>query len=122
MTRRGRSVAGRGVLSLALLAALTGSAARATDPALGIGMTDWAGAQQPGKGAEIIEVRGQSPAAESGLQPHDVIIGIDDQKVASAADVVAEVAAAREHGRDAVSLLILRGRTTYYAAVKLGEC
>ena len=57
---------------------------------LGVGMTD-----SPGEGAVITQVEPGSPAQEVGLQTGDVIVAIDDEPVATAADVVETVQSGR---------------------------
>jgi serine protease Do len=58
------------------------------------------------KGAVVAAVQPDSPAAEKGLRPGDVITRVNQKPVTNAADAVAELNAARE--RDETALLLVR--------------
>ncbi|MFN0042954.1 MAG: Do family serine endopeptidase [Alphaproteobacteria bacterium] len=59
-------------------------------------------------GVVVTSVANGGPGAEKGLTPGDVIVEVEQEKVASPAQVQAKVAAARKEGRKAVLVLIER--------------
>lgn len=62
------------------------------------------------QGVVIAQVDPSSDAASKGLQRGDVVVSVNRQPVASAAQLAAAVAAARTAGRDTVALFIQRPR------------
>lgn len=72
-----------------------------------------------GQGVMIVEVQAQSPAADAGLQPYDILMSYDDQKLFSA-DQLSALAAADQPGRS-VTLSLVRGGQLKEVQVKLGE-
>ena len=59
----------------------------------------------------ITAVDPNSNAGEQGLQRGDLIVSVNNQPVATPAQVVAAVEAARKAGRTSVLLLVQRGST-----------
>ena len=57
----------------------------------------------------VTSVDPNASAAEQGLQRGDLIISVNNQPVASPADVIAAVDVARKAGRSSVLLLVKRG-------------
>jgi serine protease Do len=72
---------------------------------------------QADKGVVVRHVSPDSPAAEAGIQPGDLILEVDHDKVASAADFLAKAKAAKSSAKSAL-LLVQRGGTTIYMVIK----
>ena len=72
------------------------------------------------KGVVIQKVAPDSPSAEAGLQPGDVVMEINHDKVATVADFVAKAKAAQANKTPAL-LLVERGGATLYTVVKPAE-
>ena len=72
-----------------------------------------------GQGVLIVEVAKDSPAAKAGLQVHDILLTLDDQKLHSPEQLVKMVRADKP-GHE-VALTYLRGGKTMNAKVTLGE-
>jgi len=72
-----------------------------------------------GKGALITEVLEDSPAEEAGLKAGDVIISIDEEKVADADDV-REVIEDSEPG-DMVKIVVMRNKQEKSFSVEIGQ-
>jgi serine protease Do len=68
------------------------------------------------KGVVIRGVKPDSPAAEAGLQPGDLILEVDHQKVATADDFATLAKGAQKDKRSAL-LLVQRGASTLYTVV-----
>lgn len=68
------------------------------------------------KGVVIRSVRPDSAAAEAGLQPGDLLLEIDHQKV-STADEFATMAKAAQKDKKSALLLVQRGRSTLYTVI-----
>jgi len=58
------------------------------------------------KGVLVVEVQANSPAAERGIRPGDVIVEVQQEAVSTPADVQQRVARARQAGRQNVLMLI----------------
>ena len=70
------------------------------------------------QGAEVADVTGGTPAADAGLQPGDVVTGIDGEAVSGSESLTAQV---RERAPgDAVTLDVVRGGAQQQVAVTLG--
>jgi serine protease Do len=73
-------------------------------------------------GVVVLEVDGDSPAAEKGIRPGDVIVEVQQDVVAKPADVVARVDEVREAKRRSVLLLVRqRAGELRFVAVKVDE-
>ena len=76
-------------------------------------------------GAVIRSVRPGSPAAQAGLRPGDVIVGVGGQKVGSPSDVtraIGEALSGPARGKDhAVALRVLRDGSVAFVGVTAGE-
>jgi serine protease Do len=70
-----------------------------------------------GKGVAITRVDPDSPAAEKGLQPGDVITVAAGKTVSTPEDVKKAVAEAKHEGRKAVLLQVERDGNSHYVAV-----
>ena len=68
------------------------------------------------KGVVIRNVRQDSPAGEAGLQPGDVILEVDNTKVASA-DEFATAAKTAQRDKRSSRLLVQRGKSTIYLVI-----
>ena len=68
------------------------------------------------KGAVVAAVAPDSPAAEKGFRPGDVITRVNQQPVANAADAAAALNSARERGEPAL-LLVRRGDAQRFVAL-----
>lgn len=104
-----------------------GDGGGATDDALGLDLTPLdqelrsrLGLDDGASGVVVRDVRGDGPAAASGIQPGDVIIMVNNERVTKAADVIAAVKAARAADRKAISLLLQRGNAKQFVAIELG--
>jgi len=71
------------------------------------------------KGAFITEVAPDSPADKAGIEPEDVIIGLDDQEIATAQDLI-EALHSNQVGQR-VKITFWRGNTQNTTYVTLGE-
>jgi serine protease Do len=71
------------------------------------------------EGALVTNVAPGSTAAEKGMRPGDVITRVNQRAVASVADAVAELNAAKENGSNAL-LLVRRGDTQRFVALSFG--
>jgi serine protease Do len=58
------------------------------------------------KGVLVVEVEANSPAAERGIRPGDVIVEVQQEAVSTPAEVQQRVARARQAGRQNVLMLI----------------
>ncbi|MGH7986509.1 MAG: DegQ family serine endoprotease [Candidatus Binataceae bacterium] len=68
------------------------------------------------KGVVVRGVKPDSPAAEAGLQPGDVILEINRQKVNSVDEFIAKAKQAQRKGKSAL-LLVQRGNSTIYEII-----
>ena len=73
------------------------------------------------KGVVVTEVAANSPAAEKGIRPGDVIVEVAQEAVATPADVRGAVAKAKEEQRKSVLMLVQSGENLRFVAVKIGE-
>jgi serine protease Do len=71
---------------------------------------------QNSKGVVIRNVRPDSPGAEAGLQPGDVILEVDNSKVGSSDDFAAAAKGAQKEKKSA-RLLVQRGNSTIYTVI-----
>ena len=72
-------------------------------------------------GVAVTRVAPNSPAAEQGLQPGDIIEKIDNATVTTPAEVTAKVNAARKNDKPAVLLLVNRRGNSQFVALKTGQ-
>ncbi len=70
-------------------------------------------------GVVITEVEPDSTAAEKGLRPGDVIVEVDQEEVASPADVASKVDRAKDEGYRVVTLLVYRQGDFQWVAVRI---
>ncbi|PKN59948.1 MAG: peptidase [Deltaproteobacteria bacterium HGW-Deltaproteobacteria-11] len=68
------------------------------------------------KGVIVMDVEEGSPADEVGIQPRDVIIQVNKVNIASMKDYKREIA--KPAAKNSLLLLIKRGKTTYYVALR----
>ncbi len=73
------------------------------------------------KGAVIVGIDADAPAAERGIQLGDVIVGIGQDRVSSVTDVVSKVKQAADQKQKAVLLLIDRKGNERYVPVPLSK-
>jgi serine protease Do len=73
------------------------------------------------KGAVVVGVDANAPAAERGIQVGDVIVGIGQERVSSVPDVVSKVKRAAEQNQKAVLLLIDRKGNERFVPVPLSK-
>jgi serine protease Do len=71
------------------------------------------------KGVVVQNVVPDSRAAESGLQPGDVIVKVGNEAVTTPAEAASHIHAAEKAKKDAVPLLVMRDGNTYYLALQL---
>ena len=69
----------------------------------------------------MVGVERDAPAAERGIQPGDVIVGVGQERVASVGEVVAKVKRAAEEKQKAVLLLIDRKGNERFVPVPLAK-
>ncbi|WP_265500857.1 DegQ family serine endoprotease [Paracoccus beibuensis] len=79
------------------------------------------GASGDSQGLVITGVDAESAAAEKGLAAGDVITEVNQQPVASVADLEAQIQEARDAGRRSVLMLIRRGGEPLFLALPLAE-
>ena len=72
------------------------------------------------KGVVVRHVTPDSPAADAGVQPGDLILEVDRQKVASVNDFLEKAKQDKTSGKSAL-LLVQRGGTSYYMVIKSGK-
>jgi serine protease Do len=72
------------------------------------------------KGVVVRHVSPDSPAADAGIQPGDLILEVDHDKVASVNDFLAKAKAVKSSNKSAL-LLVERGGTTIYMVIKSGK-
>lgn len=77
------------------------------------------GIDEKTKGVVVEDVRPDSHAADSGLQPGDVIVKIGNDNVTTPSEAASHIHAAEKAKKDAVPLLVLRDGNTYYLALQL---
>jgi serine protease Do len=76
---------------------------------------------EDGEGVEIVELDADSPAAERGLRPGDVVLQISGMDVSSPDDVADALKVIEEDGRDTALVLVRSERGTTYVAVPLKD-
>lgn len=79
------------------------------------------GLDESAQGAVVTAIDADSPAAEVGLRPGDVIAEVGGVKVASPADVAKAVESERAADKQATALLVVRGGVPQYVALPLGH-
>jgi serine protease Do len=72
------------------------------------------------KGVVVRHVAPDSPAQDAGIQPGDMILEVDHDKVASVNDFLAKAKAAKTSNKSAL-LLVQRGGATIYMVIKSGK-
>jgi serine protease Do len=72
------------------------------------------------KGVLVTEVAGNSPAAEKGLRPGDVIVEVGQEEVRSPEDVTKKIKAAKDGGRKSILLLVDRQGDLRFVALGIG--
>jgi serine protease Do len=72
------------------------------------------------KGVVIQKVAPDSPAAEAGLQPGDVVMEVNHDKIATVSDLMAKAKDAQTNKKPAL-LLVQRGGATLYTVIKPAE-
>ena len=73
------------------------------------------------KGAVVERVRPGSPAENAGLQPGDVIVGVNTQSVASPGDAVKALRGAMDGNDHALALRVIRNGQPVYVGVTLDQ-
>jgi len=72
------------------------------------------------KGVVVRHVAPDSPAADAGIQPGDLILEVDHDKVSTVNDFLAKAKDAKGSGKSAL-LLVQRGGATIYVVIKAGS-
>jgi serine protease Do len=75
---------------------------------------------QQDKGVVVRHVAPDTPAGDAGIQPGDLILEVDHDKVATVNDFLAKAKDAKSSGKSAL-LLVQRGGTTIYMVIKSGS-
>jgi serine protease Do len=98
------------------------------DGALGLGLKplspglrDELGLDADTTGVLVAQLRPDGTAAESGVQPGDVIVRVGSDPVTSPAEFAAKIHAAETAKKAAVPLLVMRDGTSYYVALQLAK-
>jgi serine protease Do len=73
------------------------------------------------KGVVVVAVVKDSPAAEKGLQPGDVIVEASQEDIANASDVVGKIEAAKRAGRKSILLLVERQGDLRFVALRIDQ-
>lgn len=73
------------------------------------------------KGVVVTAVRPDSPAAEMGMQPGDVVLKANQQTVTAPRQLAEQVKKARDAGRSSIMLLVVRGEVQQFVALPLGK-
>ncbi len=71
------------------------------------------------RGVVVENVQPDSRAAESGLQPGDVIVKVGSDPVSSPSDAASRIHAAERAKKDALPLLVMRDGSSFYLALQL---
>ena len=71
-------------------------------------------------GVLVTGIDGDSPAAERGLRPGDIIIEVAQEEVSTPAEVTGKIRVIEQSGRKSVLLLVQRGSDLRFVAVRLG--
>ncbi|MFZ1990039.1 MAG: PDZ domain-containing protein, partial [Alphaproteobacteria bacterium] len=71
------------------------------------------------QGVVITQIDPESRAADSGLEPGDVILRVGNDKVASPSDAANAIHSAERAKKTAIPLLVMRDGTTYYVGLQL---
>src|SRR5262249_46251791 len=71
------------------------------------------------KGVMVVSVERDSPAAERGIQPGDVIIDINQELVATPADVQKKLDALKKDGKKSALLLVTRADEQRFVPVTI---
>ncbi|HXZ68453.1 MAG TPA: DegQ family serine endoprotease [Alphaproteobacteria bacterium] len=71
------------------------------------------------QGVVITQIDPESKAADSGLEPGDVILRVGNDKVASPSEAANAIHSAERAKKTAVPLLVMRDGTTYYVGLQL---
>ncbi|GIU38802.1 serine endoprotease DegQ [Shewanella colwelliana] len=93
-----------------------GEASQSTETSAGAvhPMLDGAKLENDKKGVEITDIAQSSPAAASGLQKGDIIVGVNRTRI----DDLKELKAELKEQQGAVALKILRGKTSLYLVLR----
>ena len=104
-----------------------GAAGPDTGSVLGMGLAELNqetrqkfGLEKSAKGVVVTEVDPSSSAAEKGLSAGDVIVEVDQEEVASPAEIAQKIEQAREGGYRVVTLLVYNEGDFRWVAVRLG--
>jgi serine protease Do len=73
------------------------------------------------KGVVVVAVGKNSPAAEKGLLPGDVIVEASQEDIANASDVVGKIDAAKRAGRKSILLLVERQGDLRFVALRIDQ-
>ncbi len=76
---------------------------------------------EDGKGVVVTDVDPDSPAADRGMQPGDVIIAVNSKEVSSADEVTAAMDEAAKSGRKAVLVQVTRNDTNSFVALPISK-
>ena len=72
-------------------------------------------------GVVVVDVAGDSPAAEKGLRPGDIIVEAAQQEVKDASQVTAKIDEAKKKGRKSILLLIDRAGDLRFVALRIDQ-
>src|SRR4029078_5789870 len=73
------------------------------------------------KGVVVVDVVKDSPAAEKGLKPGDVIMKASQEEIKSAGQVVSKIDDAKKAGRKSILLLVERQGDLRFIALRLDQ-
>jgi serine protease Do len=73
------------------------------------------------KGVVVVDVAKDSPAAEKGLKPGDVIMEASQEEIKSAGQIVGKIDDAKKAGRKSILLLVERQGDLRFIALRLDQ-
>jgi serine protease Do len=94
---------------------------QANTPHLGLAVepADMAGAGH--KGVVVTAVEPDSPAAQQGIEPGDVILDVNGKQVGNAADIRNAMTEAKNHGKHDLLMRVKTAKATLFVAVPFGK-
>jgi serine protease Do len=73
------------------------------------------------KGVVVTAVEPDSPAAQQGISPGDIILDVNGKQVGNAADIRKAMTEAKDHGKHDVLMRVKSAKATLFVAVPFGK-